>query len=438
MAKHGSIAENSGPNAAPQPRSIAVVGSGISGLVAAWVLSATDQVTLFEADDRLGGHAHSHELSDGTVVDSGFIVYNERTYPTLIRLFDQLEVPSKPSDMSMSVKCAGCGLEYAGAKGASGLFPSWRALTQPRYLRLLTEVLRFHRKARRLLASTGQEVTLGEFLEAENFSEYFGSHFMTPVVSAVWSCDPSTALSYPARYLFTFLDHHGMLAVKGSPKWRTVDGGSQEYVRRVAKSITSVKLGARVTSLVESQNQVHLGWTEDGISRTGDFDAVVLATHPDQAAAILGTNATPDQRRVLGAMAYSSNETLLHTDETVLPGAGNARASWNYYLPDCAATPDNVLVSYDLSRLQSLDYAEGRLLVSLGEAERISPSTVLAKMHYGHPQYSPASRAAQAELAEICTARVAFAGAYHGWGFHEDGALSGYRAAQRLGGAWPQ
>ncbi|GAA1050304.1 NAD(P)/FAD-dependent oxidoreductase [Arthrobacter russicus] len=419
------------------PRSIAVVGSGISGLVAAWMLSSTDRVTLFEADDRLGGHAHTHELADGTPVDSGFIVYNERTYPTLIRLFEQLEVPTKPSDMSMSVKCAGCGLEYAGAKGFSGLFPGWRSFAKPRYLRMLGEVLRFHRRARALLASAGDDLTLGEFLEAEKFSQYFQSHFMTPVVSAVWSCDASTALDYPARYLFTFLSHHGMLAVKGSPKWRTVDGGSHEYVRRVAKSITRIKLGAKVTSLEEFRSGVRLGWTEEGVAQTEDFAAVVLATHPDQAAAILGRNGNTEQRRVLGAIPYSSNETLLHSDENVLPGAARARASWNYYLPDCSAQPENVLVSYDLSRLQSLDYPGGRLLVSLGEADRIADSGVLARMRYEHPQYSPASLAAQAELAAICTSKVVFAGAYHGWGFHEDGALSGYRAAQRLGGSWP-
>lgn len=438
MSKHRNLTEEADRRSAAGGRSIAVVGSGISGLVAAWVLSGTDQVTLFEADDRLGGHAHSHELSDGTVVDSGFIVYNERTYPTLIRLFEQLEVPSKPSDMSMSVKCAGCGLEYAGAKGAKGLFPGWRSFTQPRYLRLLTEVLRFHRKARALLAAPGAELTLGEFLAAENFSQYFQSHFMTPVVSAVWSCDASTALEYPARYLFSFLSHHGMLGVKGSPQWRTVDGGSREYVRRVAKSISRVKVGAQVTSLAEFRGGVQLGWFEDGVSQTADFDAVVLATHPDQAAAILGSNATAGQQRVLGSIPYSSNETLLHTDESVLPRGDRARASWNYYLPDCQATPENVLVSYDLSRLQALDYSAGALVVSLGEAERISADRVLARMRYAHPQYSPKSLAAQGELAQICTDRVVFAGAYHGWGFHEDGALSGYQAAQRLGGSWPE
>ncbi|WP_394938111.1 NAD(P)/FAD-dependent oxidoreductase [Psychromicrobium sp. YIM B11713] len=419
-------------------RSIAVIGSGISGLLAAWVLSDSARVTLFEADSRLGGHAHTHELPDGTAVDSGFIVFNEKTYPTLIRLFDQLSVPTKPTTMSMSVSCAGCGLEYAGAKGFQGLFPSWQVLRRPRYLRMLFEVIRFHRKARALLETSGQGITLGEFLAAEDFSDYFRSHFITPVVSAVWSCDASTAQRYPARYLFEFLAHHGMLGIKGSPQWRTVDGGSREYVRRIAKSITTVKLQAAVRSVIEVADGVHLGWTEDGGAQSGIFDAVVIATHPDQALQLLGDAATQQQREVLGAFSYSRNETWLHSDASVLPTSAKAAASWNYYLPACRATPENVLVSYDLSRLQSLDHNAGRLVVSLGESGRIADSAVIEKMIYHHPQYSPDSLAAQTRLPEICTERMVFAGAYHGWGFHEDGALSGWRAAQRLGGQWPR
>ena len=418
-------------------RSLAVVGSGISGLLAAWVLSNSDHVTLFEADSRLGGHAHTHELADGTAVDSGFIVFNEKTYPTLIRLFEQLSVPSKPTTMSMSVSCAGCGLEYAGAKGLPGLFPSWQVLRRPRYLRMLLEVLRFHRQARALLASNRQQ-TLGDFLAVENFSDYFRSHFITPVVSAVWSCDAATAQQYPARYLFEFLSHHGMLGIKGSPQWRTVEGGSREYVRRIAKGISTIKLSAPVSSVTETAHGVQLGWTEDESQQEQTFDAVVIATHPDQALRILAGNATRQQREVLAAMPYSTNETWLHTDDSVLPSSENASASWNYHLPDCAATPEKVLVSYDLSRLQSLDSPAGRLVVSLGEAGRISEAKVIEKMTYHHPQYSPGSLNAQRQLADICTDRVVFAGAYHGWGFHEDGALSGWQAAQRLGGEWPR
>ncbi|MDQ5862454.1 MAG: FAD-dependent oxidoreductase, partial [Actinomycetota bacterium] len=233
------------PSGRPQGRRIAVVGSGVAGLTAAYVLNRHDNVTLFEADSRLGGHAHTHNVAqpDGSTlgIDTGFIVHNERTYPTLLRLFAELGVETQDSEMSMSVRCDGCGLEYAGARGGGrGIIARPSSLLRGRYLLMLLEVMRFYRRARALIETApasddgpgagGAELTLGEFLTKERFSKYFISHFMTPVVSAVWSCDPTTALSYPARYLFTFLGHHGMLGVKGSPQWRTVTGGSGKYV----------------------------------------------------------------------------------------------------------------------------------------------------------------------------------------------------------------
>ena len=218
-------------------RRVAVVGSGVAGLTAAHILSRRDHVTLFEADSRPGGHAHTHDVpqaSGSLAVDTGFIVHNNRTYPNLIRLFKELGVETQDSDMTMSIRCDGCGLEYAGAKGAAGVLARPANLARPRFLLMLAEVLRFWRTARALLANAayggGPEQTLGEFLERERFSGYFTSHFMAPVVSAVWSCDPTTALAYPARYLFTFLEHHGMLGIKGSPQWKTVKGGSRRYV----------------------------------------------------------------------------------------------------------------------------------------------------------------------------------------------------------------
>ncbi len=228
-------------------RRTAVIGSGVAGLTAAYLLGRAGHVTLYEADDRLGGHAHTHELTspqDGRVhrVDSGFIVHNRRTYPRLLRLFDELGVPTQESEMSMSVRCEGCGLEYAGARGPAGLFAQPRNLLRPRYLRLLAEVPLFHRAARRLLAQGGQEaLTLGEFLDREGYSAYFRAHFVTPMVSAVWSCDAETAQRYPAAYLFRFLEHHGMLSVGGSPVWRTVTGGSGTYVERIAKHIGDIR-----------------------------------------------------------------------------------------------------------------------------------------------------------------------------------------------------
>lgn len=417
-------------------RSIAVVGSGVSGLTAAYVLSARNRVTLFEADSRLGGHAHTHfvDQGDGDVVgvDSAFLVHNDRTYPTLCRMFSELGIQTRDTDMSMSVRddrVGATGLEYAGARGIGGLFPSLSNLGRPRYLRMLAEVKRFHREATRLLDDErGEDETLGSFVERQRFSAYFVEHFMTPLVAAVWSCAPGDAMRYPARYLFVFLQHHGMLSVFGSPTWRTVVGGSATYVRAIAERIHEVCPGTPVRSVKRVSDGVLIGVDDAGPRR---FDAAVIATHPDQALRMLA-EPTGAQRAVLGAIGYTTNHAQLHTDESVLPRRPRARASWNYL-----ATPDtaNVLVTYDVTRLMQLT-GPTRFLVTLGGRERVNPAAVLAEMTYGHPLYTPESVTAQALLPTIDDDRLTFAGAYHGWGFHEDGAAAGARAAERLGAQW--
>ena len=434
----------------PQGRRVAVIGSGVAGLTAAYVLNRQDTVTLFEADSRLGGHAHTHDVpqAGGPVlgIDTGFIVHNERTYPTLLRLFAELGIETQDSEMSMSVRCDGCGLEYAGARAKGrGILPGPATLLRGRYLLMLLEVMRFYRKARALLAegapagenTAAPELTLGDFLAREKFSSYFISHFMTPIVSAVWSCDPTTALAYPARYLFTFLGHHGLLGVSGSPQWRTVTGGSRTYVDKLAATLPDIRLSSPVTGVRRHADGVELTMsTVDGGFRTEAFDAVVIATHPAPALGML-TDASPAERAALGGMPYSVNHTVFHRDAAVLPSSDNAKASWNYRLPSCDARPDKVLVSYDMTRLQRLDPADGgRYIVSLGESELIADTTVLERMVYEHPQYTPESLRAQQQILDLGDARLAFAGAYHGWGFHEDGALSGVRAAERLGRTW--
>lgn len=421
-------------------RRIAVIGSGISGLTAAWVLARDAEVTLFEAQPRCGGHAHTHELaarpgSSGTVgVDSGFIVHNDRTYPTLLRLFAELGVRTQESDMSMSVCCEGCGLEYAGAKGLAGLFAAPGSLFTPRYLRMLAEVTRFHRLARaELAAGVADSRTLGEFLTAAGFSSYFIAHFMVPLVAAVWSCPPDVALDYPVGYLLAFLDHHGMLTVFGSPTWRTVTGGSARYVEAITARLPSVRSGIPVRTVTRDADGVTV---RDDANRVEQFDAAVIATHPNQALAILD-RPTANEIEILGALRYSINHTALHTDTSLLPRRPGARASWNYRMPACDVTADQVLVSYDLTRLQRLDgIADRRFVVTLGGGGRVDPSQVIATMLYDHPQYSPEFRAAQQRLHTLGDHRLAFAGAYHGWGFHEDGAVSGVVAAERLGGRW--
>jgi predicted NAD/FAD-binding protein len=415
----------------------AVVGSGVAGLTAAYLLQRTHDVTLFEADDRLGGHAHTHELvaSDGgtTDVDTGFIVHNRRTYPFLLRLFDELGVRTQPSEMSMSVRCDGCGLEYAGARGPRGLFPTGANLARPAYLRMLAEVTRFHRQAHRVLAEpAGTDLTtLGEFLAAGRYSRYFTEHFMLPVVSSVWSAGEAVSLQYPARYLFTFLAHHGLLAVSGSPRWRTVVGGSRSYVERAVKNLTAVQVGTPVRTVERTSAGVAVRDHADAVHLV---DRAVVATHPDQALALLAAP-TDDERAVLGAFRYSRNETLLHSDTSVLPTRPRARASWNYLKRSCATTDAPVLVSYDMNRLQRLAEPDD-YVVTLGGADRVDPATVIARMSYEHPVYTPESVAAQARLPGLNDATLAFAGAYHGWGFHEDGCAAGVRAAAALGVRW--
>ena len=423
---------------------IAVVGSGVAGLVAAHVASRTGHVTLFEADARLGGHADTHAVpatggADGEelAIDTGFIVHNERTYPVLLRLFAELGVETQESEMSMSVRDIGSGLEYAGALGPRGLFPSRRNLARPAYLRMLVEIPRFHRRARALLDTAEDapgslpDETLRDFLARGRFTAYFQRHFMEPLVAAVWSTDPDLALDYPARYLFSFLHHHGMLGVFGSPQWRTVTGGSREYVRRVGAGLPDVRTGTKLTSVLETAAGVEV---TDGNGVTTTYDAVVIATHPDQALAMLA-EPTDLQRAVLSAMPYSQNTAQLHTDLSVLPREQDARASWNFQRPRDAA--GRVTVTYDLTRLQRLD-TDTHYLVTLGGTELVDPAKVIETMEYAHPVYTPGSVAAQRRLPEIETARLVFAGAYHGWGFHEDGARSGLAAAERLGFSWPR
>jgi predicted NAD/FAD-binding protein len=421
-------------------RRIAVIGAGVSGITAGYILSKSDHVTLFEADDRLGGHADTHLVVPPTGppigVDTGFIVYNERTYPLLTRLFAELGVVTQPAQMSMSVSCAGCGLEYAGKRGLAGLaagLPRGRG----RYLRLLAEIPRFRRAARRLLdqEDLGPGVqTLDNFLRTNGFSRYFITHFVLPLVGAVWSCPTGTALRYPARYLFAFLANHGMLSVSRAPQWRTVTGGSLGYVEKAAKGLSDIRLGTPVRAVRRHGDHVQL---RDGGGRPHRFDAVVIATHPDQALRLLDPPTEPE-RAVLGAFCYTPNPAILHTDARMLPRRRCVRASWNYELSGCQPDHAAVRISYHMNRLQDLRTSQDYIVTLGGEGEggTVDPRWVLDRMDYAHPVYTPASVAAQHRLPELNTGITAFAGAYHGWGFHEDGARAGAVAARSLGGTW--
>ena len=433
MMIQGQAAGHPGRQSRPQ---VAVIGAGVAGLTAAYLLQRAYEVTLYEAQDRLGGHAHTHDIAAARggllALDSGFLVHNTRTYPHLIRLFGELGVATQETEMSMSVRCEGCGLEYAGSRGPLGLFPSVRSAARPQYLSALASVPGFYRDARRLLASPSRELLpLGEFLRRGGYRCYFTSHFVIPLVAAVWSCPPAEALAYPARYLFEFLDHHGMLRVGRSRGWRTVTGGSRCYVERIAKQLTAVAAGAPVRAVRRVTGGVDVC---DDSGGTGHFARAVIATHPDEALQLLDAP-TAAEKEVLGAFRYTSSQVVLHTDATVLPRAQAARASWNYLLRGCRARTTGVHVSYHLNRLQGLNEPTD-YLVTLNAPDRVRPDRALARMAYRHPIYDGRSVAAQRRLPALNTPVLAFAGAYHGWGFHEDGCRSGAEAARALGVTW--
>ncbi len=422
------------PAPAAQP-SVAVIGSGVSGLTAAYVLRRSHAVTLFEADGRLGGHAHTHDVptSEGgrVPVDSGFIVHNERTYPTLLRLFRELGIRTRPTEMSMSVTCEQCGLQYAGARGARGLFAQRRRLADPRYLRMLAEVPRFHRNARAVLRDASQDLTWGEFLEQGRYSRTFVEHFAVPLVACVWSSGDGDALDYPARHLFRFLENHGMLTVGGSPTWRTVVGGSRTYVDRVAAALGDVRTATPVVAVAREEDHVVVR-TATGVDMR--FDKVVIATHADDALAILA-DASPEEKADLAAIGYSANTTWLHRDGSVLPSNHRARGSWNYRKVTCDTDASSVLVSYWMNHLQGLDTVDD-LVVTLNAPDHVDRSAVVAEMTYRHPVFTTQAVAAAERLRTAGGPRLAFAGAHLGWGFHEDGARSGLEAAERMGGSW--
>ena len=414
--------------------SVAVIGAGVSGLTAAHLLRRTHDVTVYEAEDRLGGHAHTHEVMSTAGaplrIDSGFIVMNDRTYPHLLRLFEELRVETRATEMSMSITCEQCGLSYAGGRGISGILAQPRRLADPRFVSLLRQVPRFHREARRLLETDGGDPTWSEFLEQGGYSDYFIRHFAIPLVACVWSCGDQDAGAYPARHLFRFLDHHGMLRITGSPTWRTVVGGSRSYVERLTERLPDVRTGVPVSAVERHDDGVDVR-TAAGAAR---YDRVVIATHADQALDLL-VDAHPDEKSDLASITYSRNETWLHRDASLLPDLPRARASWNYRVPTCVGGAERVVVSYWMNRLQGLA-DEHEHVVTLGATERIDPATVTARMSYTHPVFTADAVAAAERLRAAGGDRLAFAGAHLGWGFHEDGCRSGVAAARKFGVAW--
>lgn len=410
-----------------------MVGSGVSGLTAAYLLRETAHVTLYEASARTGGHVHTHRttLADGSAaaVDSGFIVCNDRTYPTLLGLFDELGVSVRPTEMSMGIGCDGCGLAFVGGRGLRGVFAQRRRILDRGFWRLLLSVRRFQRLALRHLADdVDSEETYGDFLVRHGFDGFFVSHYAVPVVSCVWSSGHDDALRYPAGYLFAFLDNHGFLRPRDAPRWYVVEGGSSSYVDKILETLDVVVTATAVTGVTRHEEGVTL---TGSTGELGTYDAVVVATHADEALGLLA-DATALEKEVLGAFGYARNEAVLHRDESALPSNRAARGGWNYRMGACGARDERVQVSYWMNRLQHHDESSP-LVVTLNPDPTRPPGAVIAEMTYTHPVYTAPAHAAQRRLPELATDQIAFAGAYHGWGFHEDGCRSGAAAARRLG-----
>ena len=411
---------------------IAVVGSGIAGLASAWLLSRKHEVTLFEANDYFGGHTHTHEVEQAGKsyrIDSGFIVHNPAHYPLLTRMFAQLGVASQPTTMSFSVHSEASGLEY-NATTLDTLFCQRRNLLSPRFIGMVRDLARFYREAPALLLTPGDTISLGDYLLQHGYGAAFRDEHLIPMASALWSSPPTQILQFPARYLVQFMANHQMLQLAARPQWRVVKGGSSTYVAALrAHWPVRERLNCPVHSVLRHAGGVELR-SAAGVEH---FDQLVLACHSDQALRLLG-DANEREHSILGAMTYQANDTVLHTDASVLPRRRKAWAAWNAWLPRDPAAP--CTVSYCMNLLQGIASPEP-FVVSLNRSEAIDPAKVLARMRYHHPVYTQASVQAQARKAEIQGwRRTWFAGAYWGWGFHEDGMRSAVEVAAALGVHW--
>lgn len=422
---------------------IAIVGAGIAGLGAAYLLGRRHEVTVFEAERRLGGHTHTHEVEvagERHRIDSGFIVFNGDHYPLLTRLFGELGVASQPTTMSFSLRNEASGLEY-NATNVERLFCQRRNLLRPAFWRMVREILRFYRQAPALLADPGPGPTLGAYLRDGAYGPLFVHDHLVPMASALWSSPSATVMDFPAKYLVQFMANHQMLDPGTRKPWQVVKGGSASYLDKLVPATRAqFRSDTPVRSVRRHADRVDLAVEGDTLR----FDAVVFACHADQALALLA-DASAAEREVLGAMRFQRNDTVLHTDIRLLPRNPRAWAAWNalrFRAPapgddrQPAGTTPPCTVSYSMNLLQGIRSAT-QFIVTLNATERIDPARILARMDYAHPLYSHESVAAQGRWAEISGVnRSHWCGAYWGWGFHEDGLRSGVRVAQALGAGW--
>jgi predicted NAD/FAD-binding protein len=409
---------------------IAVVGAGVAGLVCAHRLHPEHDVTVYEAGRLAGGHSNTVQVElpgESHAVDTGFIVLNDRNYPNFQALLAELDVPTQPSRMSFSVSDRDGAFEYAGTP--RGLFAQPSHAADPRFLRMVADLVRFNREARALLDLPPDDgPSLREFVREGGYGDWFRDRLIVPQASAVWSADPEQMWSFPAAFLARFFHNHGMLGFANRPRWRTVAGGSRRYVEAITGP-----LGDRVRTATPVRS---LERTATGVTVSAEgcepetYDEVVVATHSDQALAMLA-RPTAAERHVLGAIAYQPNEAVLHTDSSVLPRRRAARASWNFHLTE-PVRPQTTL-TYWMNSLQALE-SRHDICVTLNDSARIDPSKVVATIPYAHPVFTPGGVAAQARQMEISGAdRIHYCGAYWRWGFHEDGVVSALRALDRVG-----
>jgi uncharacterized protein len=410
---------------------IAIIGSGIAGNAAAHRLHRDHDVTLFEADSRPGGHADTHLVElDGEVhaVDTGFIVFNDWTYPNFIALLDELGVASQPSEMSFSVCHPAAGLEYSGSS-LDGLFAQRRNLLRPAFLGMIAQILRFNRRAPALLQSA-DDPTLGEYLARERYDTAFTRHYLVPMGAAIWSTDPSRMMDFPARTFVRFFHNHGLLSVNRRPVWRVIRGGSARYVEKLTAPLRDrLRLGTRVESVRRLPDRVMVQCAGAAAER---FDYAFVGCHADQALGLL-SDASQQEREVLGAIGYQRNEAVLHTDTALLPRRRRAWAAWNYHVLSGSDSP--VALTYNMNILQGIE-SRHTFCVTLNQTDRIRPDRILRRLVYHHPVFSAAAVRAQQRQGEINGVRRTFyCGAYWGYGFHEDGVVSALKAVEHFSGS---